>query len=99
MREQQEPGEAFDLFYGGIYSQMLETFTRLVARLTNCSPTDAGTRVLTLTLMGQVIIVMVGRATTRRHLGWDDIGEAELRLVYPQVREGLYARFGEVPPA
>lgn len=95
MREQQDPGDAFDIFYGGVYEEMLEMLTQLVGKLTGRSPSDPEARVLTLTLMGQVIMVMVGRATTLRHMGWDDIGEAELRLAYEQVRLGLYARFGE----
>lgn len=95
MREQQDPGDAFDIFYGGVYGEMLEMLTQLVGKLTGRATSDPAARVLTLTLMGQVIMVMVARATALRHMGWDDIGEAELRLAYEQVRQGLYARFGE----
>jgi AcrR family transcriptional regulator len=94
MREQQDPGDAFDIIYRGVYGEMLDTLTRLVGKLTNRLPDDPRTRILTITLMGQIIIVMIGRATTMRHMGWDDIGEPELLLAYQQVREGLYARFG-----
>ena len=95
MREQQDPGDAFDIFYGGVYGEMMEMLTQLVGKLTNQSPQDPRTRILTLTLMGQMIIIMVGRATAIHHMGWEDIGEPELQLAYEQVRQGLYARFGQ----
>lgn len=99
MREQQDPGEAFDIIHGGLYGEMLEIFTQLVGKLVDRSPADTSTRLLTLTLMGQLMVPMIARGTTTRHLGWDEIGENEIRLLYQQVREGLYARFGEEVPA
>jgi hypothetical protein len=98
MREQQDPGEAFDIFYSGIYRDMLESFTLLVAKLSNRPAAGAGTRIQALTLVGQLVIFMVGRATATRHMGWTTVGEAEIQAVYREVRAGLYARFGEEAP-
>ena len=95
MREQQDPTQAFDIFYAGTYSQMLEIFTRLVAMLTDQAPELQATRIHALTLMGQILVFMVGRATTSRHLGWEDIGEAQMNAVHEQVRKNLYAQLGE----
>lgn len=99
LREQQEPGDAFDIFYRGVYGEMLETLTRLVGKLSGREPDDPRARLTTLTLMGQFIFILVGRATTLRHMGWSQIGEKELTLTYQMVREGLYLRFGEEVPA
>ncbi|MEP5763454.1 MAG: CerR family C-terminal domain-containing protein [Halieaceae bacterium] len=95
MREQQDPTEAFDIFFQGPYSQMLEIFTRLIGLLTGQSPQAQATRLLALTQMGQILVFMVGRATTSRHLGWQTVGEAQMKAVHEQVRKNLYAQFDE----
>jgi AcrR family transcriptional regulator len=95
MREQQDPTEAFDIFYRAVYGDMLSMFTRLVAELTRQSPEAEATRLLTLTLLGQVLVFMVGRATVGRFVGWTQLGPAERKALHDQVRQTLYARFEE----
>ena len=46
-----------------------------------------------------LMVPMIARATTIHHMGWNNIGEPELRKLHQQVREGLYARFGGEVPA
>lgn len=93
MREQQDPTEAFDIFYRSVYGEMLAMFTLLVGKVTGQSPDAESTRVLTLTLMGQVLVFMVGRATVERHVGWTHLGQDERKVLHEQVRSALYARF------
>jgi hypothetical protein len=95
MREQQDPTEAFDIFYRAVYGDMLAMFTLLVAKVTGQSPEAEATRILTLTLMGQVLVFMVGRATVQKHVGWSELGQAERAALHDQVRQTLYARFEE----
>jgi AcrR family transcriptional regulator len=98
MREQQDPSDAFDIFYGGIYREMLASFTQLMARLTG-QPADAeGTRIQALNVMGQLMMFMVGRATAMRHLGWAEVGPQELSAVRREIRAALYQRFDEEVP-
>jgi len=99
MREQQDPTRAFDIFYGGVYSDMLGVFTRLLGLVTGQSPDLESTRVQALALLGQVLVFMVGRGTATRHLDWEQIGPDELQVVYQQVRRSLYAQFGGEIPA
>lgn len=99
MREQQDPSDAFEIFYGGIYSEMLQSFTRLVAKLTGQSPDDESSRIQALNVMGQLMGFMVARATAMRHLGWQQVGASELSAVRREIRAGLYQRFGEEVPA
>lgn len=99
MREQQDPGDAFEIFYGGIYRDMLDSFTGLMGKLTGQPPEAEATRIQALNVMGQLMMFMVGRATALRHLGWQEIGAAELGAVRREIRIGLYQRFGEEVPA
>ena len=99
MREQQDPGDAFEIFYGGIYRDMLESFTGLMGKLTDQSPQAEATRIQALNVMGQLMMFMVGRATALRHLGWQEIGAAELGAVRREIRTSLYQRFGAEVPA
>ncbi len=99
MREQQDPGDAFDIFYGGIYREMVESFTRLMGKLTGRAPGAEETRIQALNVMGQLMMFIVGRATAQRLLGWQEIGEPELAAVRREIRAGLYQRFGEEVPA
>ncbi len=94
MREQQDPTAAFDIFYGGAYSHMLAVLTRLVAVATGQPDEAEGPRLHALTLFGQILVFMVGRATASRLMGWDTLGRQELESVRRQVRLNLYAQFG-----
>ncbi len=98
MREQQDPSDAFDIFYGGIYREMLESFTRLMGKLTGQPPEARGTRIQALNVMGQLMMFMVGRATAMRHLDWKEVGPDELTAVRREIRTALYQRFGEEVP-
>ncbi len=98
MREQQDPSEAFEIFYGGIYRQMLASFSALMAKLNGQPATAESTRIQALNVMGQLMIFMVGRATAMRHLNWQEIGARELAAVRREIRIGLYQRFGEELP-
>lgn len=98
MREQQDPSDAFEIFYGGIYREMLASFTRLVAKLTGQSPEAESPRIQALNVMGQLMGFMVARATAMRHMGWDQIGARELEAVRREIRVGLYERFAQESP-
>lgn len=97
MSEQQEPTAAFDIIWDGIYSDMLNVLTRLVALASGQSADDESARVLALTLFGQILVFLVARATAHRLLGWEELGEKEFEAVRRQVLQNLRAQFsGEV---
>jgi AcrR family transcriptional regulator len=93
MREQQDPTAAFDIFYEGIYSEMLAMITGLVGKLTGQPSELEATRALALTLVGQILVFVVGRATISRHLGWIHLDQREREVLHATVRQTLYLRF------
>ena len=92
MREQQDPTEAFDIFYGGVYSKTLGVISRLVA-LVNGSEENDQSRLQALTLFGQILIFFIGRATATRVMGWQQLGSKEMDLVRQQVLSNLRAQY------
>ena len=89
MREQQDPTDAFDIFYQGVYSDMLGLFTELVGKLIGQSPDGETARVRTLTLMGQILVFVIGRGTVARHVGWTRLGAREREVLHQTVRQSL----------
>lgn len=92
MREQQDPTEAFDIFYGGVYSKTLGVISQLVA-LVNGSEENDQSRLQALTLFGQILIFFIGPATATRVMGWKQLGSKELDLVRQQVLSNLRAQY------
>ncbi len=72
IREQMHPTEAFDRIYGGMMGQMLETLVRLV-RIASGDHDEARARLLTVTLIGQVIVLRASRASCLRLLRADAV--------------------------
>ena len=95
MREQQDPTDAFDIFFLGVYSNMLARLTELVGKLSGLPAESEAARVKALTLMGQVLVFVVGRGTVARHVGWTRLGERERQVLHQTVRQSLEAMFRE----
>lgn len=72
IREQMHPTEAFDRIYGGMMGQMLETLVRLVC-IASGDHDEARARLLTVTLIGQVIVLRASRASCLRLLRADAV--------------------------
>lgn len=90
LREQQAPTAAFSVLYDGFMKRVMEILTRLVERIRGPDDED-GARLMVATILGQVIVLRAARASIRRHLGWDRIGEAELARFQQQVRANVTA--------
>jgi AcrR family transcriptional regulator len=88
MREQQSPTAAFSLIYDGFMGKHLELLTQLASRL-DPRHDALHTRLKVLTIMGQVLMFRIARASVRRHMAWSTIGSEELELVKSQLRRNL----------
>lgn len=67
LREQQQPGEAFDRIWGGVMGQVSHRIADLI-----CSATGAdgpAARIAAVTLMGQVMAIRASRAAALRLIG------------------------------
>lgn len=91
-REQQYPTAAFALLYDGFMARILDLLTRLVQRL---SPAKSATeaRLTVITLLGQVMVFRFARAGMLRHLGWEQVGAAELAAIQAQIRDNISRLF------
>ncbi|MBE01572.1 CerR family C-terminal domain-containing protein [uncultured Marinobacter sp.] len=81
LREQQQPGPAFEALYERFMGRVLDTLTRVVAHL--CPALDRrDVKLLVVSMIGQVIVWRFARAGIQRHLGWQqpDIEAIKNRL-------------------
>lgn len=85
MREQLDPGPAFDRLYLGFIDRLRETVTLLVARIGELAPEDDAAILRAHALIGQVLAFAIARATALRRLGWDDYDETRVRAIADTV--------------
>lgn len=90
MREQQSPTEAFARLYDGFMGRVLPLVTELVRRV-RPQLSLAEAQLVTATFMGQVMVFRIARAGVLRHMGWKQIGSAELAAIQRQVRANVIA--------
>ena len=88
MREQQRPGEAFEIVWV-FMSRTLGLLSRLVGILRGRTPADLDVRLLVISIMGQVLVFRIARASVLRHLGWDEVGAEEVELIKAQLRNNV----------
>lgn len=74
VREQMRPTEAFDRIYAGMMGQMLERLAVLIQRATGVD--EARARLVTITLIGQVIVLRASRASCLRLLQRAEVDDA-----------------------
>ncbi|WP_010186175.1 CerR family C-terminal domain-containing protein [Sphingomonas sp. PAMC 26605] len=84
MREQMEPTEAFERIYGGMMGKMLGVLVELICTATGWR--DATTaQVTAITLMGQIVVLRVSRATVLKLLQRSDIDAAATTLLTRRI--------------
>jgi AcrR family transcriptional regulator len=90
VREQMEPTEAFDILWGQFMGRVSGRLVKLVQRAGNGRWKAAEARVRAVTLIGQVLVFRVARATVMRLTGWDEIGPSQLsdvrRVLHANIR-------------
>ena len=99
LREQQDPGEAFDLLYDNMLSRMMALVTRLVAMGSGLEENSEACRMRALMLFGQVLIFHTARGTAMRHMGWDGLTEDKLDALKKQARLLLELQFSAGVPS
>ena len=91
VREQAEPGPAFDIVYNGVMGRVLAHIAALIERIGAPRVDAAASRVRALALIGQVLVFRVARASVQRATGWERIGSAELALILATLRAHVEA--------
>ncbi|MCJ8156902.1 CerR family C-terminal domain-containing protein [Sphingomonas sp. LaA6.9] len=86
VREQMNPGPAFDILYSELMKERADFAAALVERIGAGSFGAAEARIKTLALFGQVLIFRVARATVLRVTGWSDVTPVEAAEIRRTVR-------------
>jgi AcrR family transcriptional regulator len=94
VREQQQPTEAFERIYGGIMEPLLETFVLLLAQV-RTDIGEAERRAMAVLLLGQAMILRVGRAAVCRTLGRATLGEEDAALLRARLRKNALCILAE----
>lgn len=93
VREQAEPTEAFDRIYAGAMGQMLARVAAMLQVITGDTLDETGARVRAMTLVGQVLVFRVARATVLAGTGWEDVTTPEAAIIKAAVADNLDAIF------
>lgn len=89
LREQQAPTAAFDRVYENFMGRLMGLLGQLVGRIRGTDPDDPDTRMMVVTLLGQLMVFRAARAGVMRHLGWQAIGPDELQAIRQRVHDNL----------
>ena len=90
IREQMQPTEAFDLLWGGIMGEVMAVLARLVGEAT--AETDPRrVRIITLTLIGQVLVFRAARATVLRALGHASLDGDDVAAIHARLEANIRA--------
>ena len=89
MREQLQPGAAFEILYQGMMRRIMESCTRLLAIASDRRSDDIRTTIKAQTLLGQVLVFRTSRACVLRQLGWRDISKEQLKLIQSTIAENV----------
>ena len=91
VREQGEPTEAFGRIYSGVMGQMLDRLIALLALVSGGRLNHSEARVRAMTLVGQVLVFRVARATVMTGMGWTSIAADETALIVRTIAANLDA--------
>jgi AcrR family transcriptional regulator len=96
VREQADPTEAFDCIYTGVMGGMLDRISGLVMRVSDNRLDRDAARVRAITLVGQVLVFRVARATVVAGMGWARIGQDEAAMIARIVAANLDAILDQI---
>ena len=87
LREQMQPGAAFEIFYRGFMSRIHGTIAALLGRLFDYPPDHPALKFRAMTLLGQVLIFRTGRVAALRTLGLKRFSPDNLKLIQAILSE------------
>ena len=91
LREQQDPSEGFDILYDVIMNRMFMVAAELVRRVRREKKVGQKTKLMTVTLMGQVLVFRAARAVVMREMGWSKLEPAEVETIKALLRHNVAA--------
>jgi AcrR family transcriptional regulator len=89
MREQLQPGAAFEILYEGMMRRLMESCAKMLAIALGRRHDDPRILVRAQTLLGQILVFRTSRASVFRQLGWREFSKEQLRLIQSIVTENV----------
>jgi|SRR5271166_5782717 len=89
MREQLQPGAAFEILYEGVMRKVSQACTKLLAIALKQPGDSPEIAVRTHTILGQITVFQTSRAAALRLLGWREFSPQHLKLIQKIVRENI----------
>lgn len=89
MREQLQPGAAFEILYDGMMRKLMEACARLLAIASGRRADDIRTVIRTQTLLGEILVFRTSRASVLRQLGWREFSQEQLQLIQSIVADNI----------
>lgn len=96
VREQADPTEAFDRIYTRVMGPMLDRLGGLLVRVSNNRLLPCEARLRAITLVGQVLVFRVARATVKSGMGWDALGQDEIAAIARTVAANIDAILDQI---
>ena len=91
VREQADPTEAFTRLYDGVMGMMLARLSALLRKISAGALSEDQSRVRAMTIVGQVLVFRIARATVMTGMGWAEIGPDQAEIVRGAVAANLDA--------
>jgi AcrR family transcriptional regulator len=85
VREQLQPGPAFDILYRGYVRELHEAVTTLVSAARGLGPRTARAAIEAHALVGMALAFVVARPTLCRRLDWEDLGTRRVNEIEDAV--------------
>jgi TetR/AcrR family transcriptional regulator, regulator of cefoperazone and chloramphenicol sensitivity len=89
MREQLQPGAAFDLLYEGMMRRVGDAGTGLLASILKRSKNDPAVNLKAVAILGQILVFRNCRQTALRRLGWKEFSAERLKQIQSMIRENV----------
>lgn len=89
MREQLQPGAAFDILFEGVMRRNFETCVRLLANLLKLPPKDTAVAVRAQAILGQVLVFNTCGEAVLRLIGWKEYSPEHVSMIRAVVHENI----------
>jgi AcrR family transcriptional regulator len=89
MREQLQPGAAFEILYEGMMRRLAESCAKLLGIALSRRRDDPRILVRAQTVLGQILVFRTSRASIFRQLGWREFSKEQLKVIQSIVAENV----------
>lgn len=89
MKEQLQPGAAFEILYKGMMRRIHEAGAGLLAVLFKQPKNEISIKLRAITIFGQILIFRTSRHAVLRQVGWKEFSHDRLQLIRAIIRENV----------